>query len=58
MKLSDFGTTKKLVKGKTYTFIGTIDYLAPEIVEGKPYDQSVDCWALGVLIYELLTGIT
>lgn len=30
--------------------------MAPEILENKPYDYSVDVWSLGVLIFELLTG--
>ena len=35
---------------------GTLDYLPPEMVEGKEHNSKVDLWALGVLAYEFLTG--
>ena len=35
---------------------GTLDYLAPEMVENKPHDETIDIWCMGILIYELLTG--
>lgn len=35
---------------------GTLDYLPPEIVEGRTYDEKVDLWCVGVLCYELLVG--
>lgn len=35
------------------TAVGTPYYLAPEIIEGKKYDQMADMWSLGVLVYEL-----
>jgi serine/threonine protein kinase len=40
------------------TMTGTPDYRAPEMFEGGGYDEMVDMWALGVSIYQLMTGIT
>ena len=39
------------------TFCGTLDYLAPELIEGNSYDYTVDIWGLGVLTYEFLCGV-
>jgi len=36
---------------KRQTFCGTVDYVPPEIVEGNSYDERVDIWAMGVLLY-------
>jgi len=40
------------------TICGTIEYIAPEIINGKGYNKSVDIWSLGILLYEMLTGFT
>ncbi|GFW52486.1 hypothetical protein TNCV_404141 [Trichonephila clavipes] len=57
VKLVDFGFAKKLPNGrKTWTFCGTPEYVAPEVILNKGHDTSADFWSLGVLIFELLTG--
>lgn len=56
-KLVDFGFAKRIGYGrKTWTFCGTPEYVAPEIILNKGHDLSADYWSLGILMYELLTG--
>lgn len=59
--VTDFGLSKELTKesnGRSYSFCGTMEYMAPEVVRGGKtgHDVSVDWWSVGVLCYELLTG--
>ncbi|XRB17574.1 phototropin [Pseudoscourfieldia marina] len=44
--------------GRTNSFVGTEEYLAPEVILGKSHGAGVDWWGLGILIYELLYGVT
>jgi serine/threonine protein kinase/DNA-binding beta-propeller fold protein YncE len=58
--LSDFGLSKAALATSgltgTGTFLGTVDYISPEQIEGKPVDGRADQYALACAAYELLTG--
>ncbi|KAH1266592.1 Serine/threonine-protein kinase Aurora-3 [Glycine max] len=55
LKIADFGWSVQS-RSKRHTMCGTLDYLAPEMVENKAHDYVVDNWTLGTLCYEFLYG--
>ena len=57
MKLSDFGWSVHATSRRK-TMCGTPDYIPPEMWCGREHDKTVDAWALGILLYEFLTGRT
>ncbi|CAK5082180.1 unnamed protein product [Meloidogyne enterolobii] len=57
-KLVDFGFAKRLPSemDRAWTFCGTTEYVAPEVILGEGQDSGVDIWSLGIFLYEMLTG--
>ncbi|XP_012253785.2 ribosomal protein S6 kinase 2 beta isoform X1 [Athalia rosae] len=57
ISLTDFGLSKQpLDDTKTYSFCGTVEYMAPEVVNRKGHSFAADWWSFGVLMFEMLTG--
>ncbi|CAF4953830.1 unnamed protein product, partial [Rotaria sp. Silwood1] len=57
--LTDFGLSKESIPtqdSKTFSFCGTVEYMAPEIVSRKGHSHVADWWSFGVLAFEMLTG--
>lgn len=56
IKIADFGWSVHAPSKRRQTLCGTLDYLPPEMVEGREHDETADVWSLGVLAYEFLVG--
>jgi aurora kinase, other len=56
IKIADFGWSVHTPHDRRRTLCGTLDYLPPEMVEGRDHDHTVDVWSLGVLMFEFLIG--
>jgi serine/threonine protein kinase len=56
--LTDFGMAKQLTEeGYTMSFVGTPEYLAPEIIACRGHGKAADWWSFGILLFEMLVGI-
>ncbi|EGG19257.1 putative protein serine/threonine kinase [Cavenderia fasciculata] len=57
IRVADFGLSKIFGEGDCLeTCCGSPEYVAPEVLECKPYDEACDLWSVGVITYVLLTG--
>jgi serine/threonine protein kinase len=57
IKITDFGLSKFLgFREKAFDGVGTLAYIAPEILLKKPYQSSVDIWSFGVMVYYMISG--
>lgn len=55
--LTDFGLAKQFDENtRSNSLCGTVEYMSPEIVLGKGHDKAADCWSIGILLFEMLTG--
>lgn len=58
LKLADFGSAEWFAEGRSMTgVVGTPYYVAPEVLLGREYNEKVDVWSSGVILYIMLAGI-
>ena len=58
VKIADFGLAKVIPKReKSYSFCGSPEYMSPEMLRGKGHDRQIDYYCLGILLYEIITGM-
>jgi serine/threonine protein kinase len=55
-KLIDMGFAKRIHNRRTFSMCGTPDYMAPEIIKRQGHGKGVDFWALGCMIFEMITN--
>lgn len=56
IKLVDFGFSKRLIEDRTYTTVGSPEYMAPEVILKEGHNKAADWWSYGVLLYEMMCG--
>ena len=58
IKVADFGLARAATHhtGTGATLVGTVAYISPELVQGSPADERSDVYAVGIMLYEMLTG--
>lgn len=55
--LTDFGVAKEFDENtRSNSMCGTVEYMAPEIFQGRGHDKAADWWSVGILLFEMLTG--
>jgi serine/threonine protein kinase len=55
IKIADFGLSKPRNK-KSYSFCGSVEYMAPEVIEGRGHTSNVDYYCLGTILFEMVLG--
>jgi serine/threonine protein kinase len=59
VKICDFGIAKELCRftARAQTRIGTANYMPPEVIENKPYDNKFDVWSGVIILIEMFIGL-
>lgn len=57
-KLADFGTAKSVheLNGQSNTLTGTLNWMAPEVIQQQPYGRAADVWSIGCTVFEMVNG--